>query len=318
MRDFIKAKRWAYLAGLVDGDGTICLTEHESPTQVHFFFHVKVASSVRRQINWLVEHFGGQLANNPDKREANRPNFNWIVRGRHAARILEGILPYLVLKKQAAEKGIEYLQLPVGYENPALRSKFAKEMSAINDYFVASEERTCLPLIDRPSRLGKDILSYAAGVLDAEGTFSSPTEKARSPQIQVSSTDQRILDWFYYRFGGIVFSTPKKNGEYRDSGLWRLSGGRCQKPDHLERVKKSKELFLLAIIPYLVQKRRQAILCLSLLRGEVDPASCFYELKSLNAVGTRTANTSSASDEVKIESDPVGDYGCAPLVTAVA
>jgi hypothetical protein len=297
LRNEIKAKRWAYLAGLVDGDGSISLTEYESPRQVHFFFSVKVVSTQRAQINWLVQQFGGQLEKQVDKREANKPVYTWMVKGTHARRILEGVVPFLDQKKSVGLKALEYTSLPVGLENPELRSKFATEM-----------------VISRPSVLSKEQLAYAAGLLDAEGTFSVPTPAAQSPQIQLSNTDQRMLDRMYNLFGGIVSSSEKADPEHRDSGLWRFSGGRCQQKEHLDQVKKCKELFLLAILPYMVQKRAQAILSLCLLRGGKTPQYCFDEMKKLNQVGTQTTNTPNTSSEVKIESDLTGDRESAEAV----
>ncbi len=319
MRENIKAKRWSYLAGLVDGDGSISLTEHESPKQIHFFFRVKVCSTQKAQINWLVQQFGGQWSRHIDKREGNRPCYTWFVRGRHAERILAGIEPFLIIKRQAAIKALEYVRIPFKEDNPSLRSKYAAEISALNHFYVPAEDKPWMMVNTKPSALPKEQIAYAAGLLDAEGTFSIPTPTAASPQIQLSNTDNRVMEWFYYRLGGICFSCEKKDREnHRDSGLWRFSGGRSQKIEHLTLVKKSKELFLLAILPYLVQKRKQAILCLSLLRGDRPSEICFAEMAKLNQVGTQTTNTPNTSNDVKIEPDPVGDYGCASLVTALA
>jgi hypothetical protein len=318
LRNEIKAKRWAYLAGLVDGDGSVSLTEYESPRQVHFFFSVKVVSTQRAQINWLVQQFGGQLEKYVDKREENKIVYSWIVKGTHAGRILEGIIPFLDQKKLAGLKALEYTKLPFGLENPELRSKFATEICALNAFFIPTEARPWRMVISRPSVLSKEQLAYAAGLLDAEGTFSVPTPTAQSPQIQLSNTDQRMLDWMYNLFGGIVFSSEKMNSEHRDSGLWRFSGGRCQKKEHLDQVKKCKELFLLAILPYMVQKKAQAILSLCLLRGDKTPQYCFDEMTKLNQVGTQTTNTPNTSLEVKIESDLTGDRECTEAVMLTA
>ena len=318
MRDNIKAKRWSYLSGLIDGDGSISLTEFESPKQVHFFFNLKVTSTRRAQINWLIQQFGGQLEKYIDKREANKPAYSWKVKGVHAKRILEGVLPFLDQKRDAGLKALEYLSLPFGYENPPLRSKYAAEICKLNDFFIPTQNRPFSPLIVKPSSLGKEQLAHAAGLLDAEGTFSVPTPTANSPQIQLSNTDQRMLDWMYERFGGIIFSSKKLNPEHRDSGLWRFSGGRCQKPDYLIHVKKCKELFLLAILPYMIQKRAQAVLSLCLLRGDKTPQYCFDEMSKLNQVGTQTTNTPITSEEVKIESDLTGDCECAEAVMLAA
>lgn len=318
MRTNIKSKRWAYLAGLIDGDGSISLTEHESPIQVHFFLNLKVTSTQRRQINWLVEQFGGQLENAGKQKGNDKPCFSWMVKDKkHISNILRGVVSYLVQKKETALKAIEYADLPFGLEDPALRSKYAKEISRLNHINVPVEERPWKMVCTKPSFFRKEILAYASGILDAEGTFSSPTPQAQSPQIQVANTDMRLLDWLYVHFGGISFASVDGRENRRDEGLWRFSGGRCQKKDHLNEVKKAKELFLLSVLPYLVQKRKQASISLGLLRGDYDPQYCFDELKKLNSVGTQTANTSSSPNNgLMIESDPEGNPGSTALVTA--
>jgi hypothetical protein len=320
VREIIKSKRWSYLAGLFDGDGSVSLTEHLSPRQYHYFLFVSVASTDRSAMNWLVQQFGGQYERHKEARPNMRDTYQWVTKGHHSRHVLEGMLPFLKLKKQVAKKALEYLNsIPPGEENRELRSKFAAEIRQLNRFFIPAAPRSLKPLLEHPSQLSKNDLAYIAGLMDAEGTFSLPTPEATSPQIQISNTDARILDWTYLTLGGLVFSSKKNNDVHRDAGLWRLSGGRCQESGHVEKVRKIKELFLLSIIPYLVIKKPHAIVSLSCLRGDKPSADCYNALKALNELGTPTTNTQNAETfSVKIESELTGDRESAPAVTQVA
>jgi uncharacterized protein (DUF2225 family) len=83
----------------------------------------------------------------------------------------------------------------------------------------------------------------------------------------------------------------------------------------------SREKLLLAILPYLLEKREQAKLLLKFVRlHRVENPELreklYQEMKLLHYQKSLTTNTSSASEpsEVKIESDLMGDYESAPDV----
>jgi hypothetical protein len=319
LRSSIPVKRWTYLAGLFDGDGSISLTEHDGSQQKHFFLSFSVNSVDRTTMNWLVQQFGGSYRQQKEWRENMRSGFAWYTQGRAIKDILENLLPYLRLKQSASKTALEYLTvIPFREENPTLRSQYARRISDLNAYYVKTENREAKTLVERPSNLGRDIIPYVAGAIDAEGTFDIPTPTSLSPQIQVSNTDMRLLDFLYNTLGGIVFSTVKKNSEHRDAGLWRFSGGRCQKPEYIAQVKKAKELLLLSLLPYLVTKKKQAIVSLSCLRREKPSEVCFEMMRELNKVGTPTTNTLNTSNDVKIESDLHGDMQHEPMVTSAS
>src|SRR5277367_5077460 len=63
----IQVREWAYLAGLIDGDGSISLTEHLGSDQYHFFFLLKVSSCYQPKIERLHQIFGGETDVYEDK-----------------------------------------------------------------------------------------------------------------------------------------------------------------------------------------------------------------------------------------------------------
>ena len=93
----IKDTEWAYLAGLIDGEGSfyVCYDRRNDV----YSLEVAIANTARSMIEWLLEHFGGteKLSGTP-KHEGCPSQWAWVVRGRRAAPIIAGILPYLVVK----------------------------------------------------------------------------------------------------------------------------------------------------------------------------------------------------------------------------
>ena len=100
--------------------------------------------------------------------------------------------------------------------------------------------------------------AYAAGILDGEGTISIRKQRA-SPRgynptfyawVSVYNTNQDVMRWLKARFGGQYRPRKHKPG-HRTCYVWLVTG-------------KSERLFLEAVYPYLIIKRRQADLAFRL------------------------------------------------------
>ena len=171
---------------------------------------------------------------------------------------------------------------------------------------------------------------YLAGLIDGEGHISitrSDKPEYRTQRgtmklypcpvryglvVAVSNTDIRLVKWLKETFGGSYNGGRpfKKHPNWKPKYQWNVCGN------------KDKELFLLALLPYLVLKREQAIIALEFvrLRNEKAPEKR-QELYERNIVLNKRgklveANTSFGSDEeLKIESDLIGNSESTPAVT---
>lgn len=188
---------------------------------------------------------------------------------------------------------------------------------------------------------------YLAGIMDGEGTFAVHKGSKPAPNgngymtaaprynfsISVANTDERLMKWLVKNFGG-SWSWDKKrlNEKWKRRCVWRSCGMR------------NKEIILLAILPYLVMKREQALVGLAFIRlyGESNPQKreeLYQAMKKLNRRGVLvTTNTDERSlsdgkksmgwrwkpDEVEpelermIESDLIRNNESAPGVIQVA
>lgn len=99
-----------WIAGFFDGEGCISI-QSDKGLRVIFI-------NTRRDVLLAVsEGFGGVGKLKVKKRipgeRGTRPCYQWITWGREAQRVLETLLPYLVIKKSEAEVALEFQSLIV-------------------------------------------------------------------------------------------------------------------------------------------------------------------------------------------------------------
>lgn len=109
----------AYVAGLVDGDGSIIISKvhwgnaggHTYGLSPDYRVTVQVTSVYRPVLEELVADYGGSISNKPLTRGSfftRRKHYNWSVAGRRAVAMLERIRPYLRIKEHQAWLALEF------------------------------------------------------------------------------------------------------------------------------------------------------------------------------------------------------------------
>jgi hypothetical protein len=99
----------AYLAGIVDGEGSIYIGAFSSNPKTgtpHYQTNIEVNNTDTRLIDWLVNTFGGKkLAYTPKQTPKNsrKPVFRWIASGDRVTHMCEIMMPYLVIKVRQAQ-----------------------------------------------------------------------------------------------------------------------------------------------------------------------------------------------------------------------
>lgn len=165
--------------------------------------------------------------------------------------------------------------------------------------------------------------SYLAGIIDGEGCLTigagnKGTVTNYNSVVMVTSTSEKLVKWLLHNFGGNYYKAEAVKN-CKAAFRWRF----LKKAD-IERL-------LLAILPYLIIKREQAILLLEFVRLErVDNpekrGELYEKMKVLNKRGLDSVTTN-MQDKVllmdnggtlKIESELMGDHESAPVVTQAA
>lgn len=137
----------AYAAGLIDGEGCICIQKSSYGTKSNlppnYALIVVVSTTDAILTPWLHARFGGSVC----KFRGYAPlrglkqvgmSSRWMVASAEAEQFLRAVLPYLQLKKQRAEVALRFRGLisrtgrPIAEENRALRRGCYEEMRALN------------------------------------------------------------------------------------------------------------------------------------------------------------------------------------------
>lgn len=100
----------AYLAGLIDGEGSIMLVGRNRANGP--MLRVNVSNTDRRLLDWLAERFGGTVRVMWRSQQEVRPNervcYSWQRDCRQCREVLEAALPYLISKREQARVAIAF------------------------------------------------------------------------------------------------------------------------------------------------------------------------------------------------------------------
>lgn len=138
----MKDKNWSYLAGIFDGEGTVCIENWERTaldgrgagpyTYKQHTLVISVKNTFLPLIRWLIKHFGGVYYTQSPDNPRHKLQYVWRPKGKkNKENFLLGVLPYLIVKREQALIGLEYLRLPAG-RNSATRTALAERCSLLN------------------------------------------------------------------------------------------------------------------------------------------------------------------------------------------
>ena len=101
--------KWAYLAGILDGEGSIDLYKNRRRNKPDV--EVCVWNTSRELMDWLEANFQGYVRKRtPASVKGKLPMYGWRVRRRQKVeQILQGVAPYLIIKKENAKKVLAHL-----------------------------------------------------------------------------------------------------------------------------------------------------------------------------------------------------------------
>lgn len=96
---------WAYAAGFLDGEGCISIGKQGGKALV---LKVDLGQQDKRPLDWLVSLFGGNISYHKPRPSSPNGSFVWALTAGPAQAFLRGVLPYLRVKREAAELAIAF------------------------------------------------------------------------------------------------------------------------------------------------------------------------------------------------------------------
>ena len=130
--------KWSYVAAMVDAEGGVFLsrtTLYTSSGKPYFGYDLKVsiANISVRLMKWLVKNFGGEFRPKQKGKFGKHQCYEWFVTGGYTRieMFLIGIIPYMLIKRDQANVGLEFIRL-CGKVNPQKRAELWTKMISLN------------------------------------------------------------------------------------------------------------------------------------------------------------------------------------------
>ena len=99
----------AYVAGIVDGEGSITITTNAAKRTFCSFIYV--SNTDIRLMDWLHATYGGSVYTLPNQGDNHKTAFRWALFGKKAGGFIECIRPYLKIKCEQADIVIAFQNL---------------------------------------------------------------------------------------------------------------------------------------------------------------------------------------------------------------
>jgi hypothetical protein len=143
----------AYLAGIIDGEGSIYIGNFSSNPKTgnkYYQTNIEVSNTDKDLIDWLVSTFGGRIYVYTAKQtpsNSRRTVYRWTISGDRVTHLCEIMAPYIIAKKKQVEimlkmratyspnmgtkKGTQGIQ-PLDPEVLAVRQSYFEEMQSLH------------------------------------------------------------------------------------------------------------------------------------------------------------------------------------------
>ena len=156
-----RKENWAYLAGLLDGEGCFTITgfwKKRLPAPktpegaLHYFkmgLTIILYNTDVRVMKWLVQHFGGTYyVHHPSKQPNHKTGYSWHPKGaKNKELMILATLPYLIIKREQAQISLEYLRMD-GARNIERRLELRDRLQSLNGHGRGKRQTTNMS--DRP------------------------------------------------------------------------------------------------------------------------------------------------------------------------
>ena len=227
-----------------------------------------------------------------DQTDGRQKMYHWKLYGKQALRnLIIQLLPYLLIKKEAAQTVLEYMDLGIE-PNQEARLAIAEKIKVVNsNNHKATDTREL-------SR--RESIAYLAGIVDTEGAIGIRDNQGEAfgAYVMINSfRNESLIKWIASLFEGRISKHEYVSVASRDNNLWALYG------------KQNIENFILAILPYLVIKKEVANIVLQFVRlkntwNKEERARLFQTIRTLQVrCSIPTTNVPDSSSELKIESE---------------
>lgn len=272
----------AYLAGVMDGDGSFSLLRLKKGSKNYLYTPMLQCASWRLEfIHLLKETFGGNLVTGKVHIKKNGEEGHaltcWKLRSfKNCTKVIEELIPFMQIKKNRASVLLSNLDIFHYVRGKELSSFVLKERERVYQELINSNNNKYVySRIERVhiDQTHEEAWSYIAGIFDTDGSFSVKKQCENKgtwvknprylPVISLSMIDARAINYIKSSFENGKIYMPKNN----DTGnKYHFQFGIYTKEDCIK--------FLKNIIPYLRSKKENALTLLEFCEKSKNTGYC--------------------------------------------
>jgi len=133
-------EKYAYLAGIIDGEGTISIFHYKRLNRHYLTF--EVYNNCKKLIDWLETNIGGYSRPITSASRSTKINWKttyvWRLQNNECLEVLRNLLPFLVSKKEQCEIAIKFKEsflkreCPISKETAEYRKSLYERIKPLN------------------------------------------------------------------------------------------------------------------------------------------------------------------------------------------
>lgn len=89
----------AYIAGIIDGEGSICLSKDNASNQFRYP-NIQVSSTTYEILQYLKDKIGGSISKRTETNEKYKQSWKWQIKTNLTIELLEQIVEYLLVPEK--------------------------------------------------------------------------------------------------------------------------------------------------------------------------------------------------------------------------
>lgn len=111
IKDIEDKEKRAYLAGIFDGEGCVCIRFYKNkPDKSCYFPYIGITNTNKDLIDWLVINFGGYTSQRKGRTVSSRDTYDWrVTSSEDVLHFIEKVYKYLVVKKKQCQVMMNFL-----------------------------------------------------------------------------------------------------------------------------------------------------------------------------------------------------------------
>lgn len=251
----LDTSKYEYLAGFIDGDGSISIVSEKQVTP-YYCPKIAVYNTDYNIVEIFRKEFGGNIIIKTPKKNGHKIPYEWRLKGKSAFLLLKKFQPFLVIKKPQANLCLALYDIRNHFSRKkcnrkALLSQFEKLKSECAKLNIRGKNKKMI------SGTAKTEINfkYLAGMIESDGSIYTARIKSKyyRAMITVTNCDKDLVYSIRDKYGGskTKYIPSKKNENVVYS--WNICG-------------KNAQYIIEGIFPFLQIKKRQARLLLRLIK----------------------------------------------------